>query len=72
MANELIGQVMAKIKLRAATPPYGVCFGPHALTPGFMESLNRRAFVDQIPLIIIIVTLFSVPRESLLIKSKKI
>ena len=28
----------------------GVCFGPHALTPGFMESRNRRAFVAQIPL----------------------
>ena len=50
----------------------GVCFGPHALTPGFMESRNRRVFVAQIPLIRIIVTLFSAPRESLLIKSKKI
>ena len=50
----------------------GVCFGPHALTPGFMESRNRRAFVAQIPMIRIIVTLFSVPIESLLIKSKKI
>ena len=28
----------------------GVCFGPHALTPGFMESRNHRAFVAQIPL----------------------
>ena len=50
----------------------GVCFGPHALTPGFMESRNRRVFVAQIPLIRIIVTLFSVPKEFLLIKSKKI
>ena len=50
----------------------GVCFGPHALAPGFMESRNRRAFVAQIPMIRIIVTLFSVPIESLLIKSKKI
>ena len=23
----------------------GVCFGPHALTPGFMESRNSRIFV---------------------------
>jgi hypothetical protein len=35
-----------------------------------MESRNRRAFVEQIPLIRIIVILFSVPR-ALLIKSKK-
>jgi len=27
----------------------GVCFGPHALTPAFMESRNRRVFVAQIP-----------------------
>ena len=26
----------------------GVCFGPHALTPGFMESRNHRVFVAQI------------------------
>jgi hypothetical protein len=32
---------------------------------------DRLAFVAQIPFIRIIVTLFSVPRESLLIKSKK-
>jgi hypothetical protein len=37
-----------------------------------MESGNRRPFVAQIPLIRIIVTSFSVPKESLLIKSKKI
>jgi hypothetical protein len=37
-----------------------------------MESRNRRAFVAQIPLDQnYIVSLFSVPRESLLIKSKK-
>ena len=29
----------------------GVCFGPHALTPGFMESRNRRVFVALISLI---------------------
>ena len=50
----------------------GVCFGPHALTPGFMESRNCRAFVDQIHLIRIIGILFSVPGESLLNKSKEI
>jgi hypothetical protein len=37
-----------------------------------MESRNRRASVALFPLIRIIVTLFSVPRESSLIKSKKI
>ena len=26
----------------------GVCFGPHALTPGFMESRNRQVFAAQI------------------------
>jgi len=49
----------------------GGCFGPHAIMPGFMESRNRRAFVDQISSIRIIVTLFSVPRESLLINIRK-
>jgi len=37
----------------------GVCIGPHALTPGFMESRNRRVVVVQIPLIRKIGTLFS-------------
>jgi hypothetical protein len=46
-----------------------ICFGPHAR---FAESRNRRASVALFPLIRIIVTLFSVPRESSLIKSKKI
>jgi hypothetical protein len=36
-----------------------------------MESRNRQAFVEQIPLIRIIVILFSVPRESLLINLGK-
>ena len=29
----------------------GVCFGPHALTSGFMDSRNHRVFFAQIPLI---------------------
>ena len=41
----------------------GVCFGPHALTPGFMESRNRRFFVAQIPLIRTIESLLSVSPE---------
>jgi hypothetical protein len=48
-----------------------VCFGPRALTPGFMESRNRRASVALFRLIRIIVTMFSVPRESSLIKLRK-
>ncbi|GEM_PF-2479823 len=38
----------------------GVCFGPYALTPGFMESRNRRVFIDQIPSINTFETLLSV------------
>jgi hypothetical protein len=38
----------------------GVCFGPHALTPGFMESRNRRVFVALISLIHTIGTPLSV------------
>jgi transposase len=41
----------------------GVCFGPHALTPGFMESRNRQVFVAQIPLIRTIGTLLLVSPE---------
>jgi len=41
----------------------GVCFGPHALTLGFMESRNRRVFVAQIPLIRTIESLLSVSSE---------
>ena len=43
----------------------GVCFGPHALTPGFMESRNRRVFVAQIPLIRTIGALLSFSPEIL-------
>ena len=38
----------------------GVCFGPHALTPSFMESRNRRVFVALISLIHTIGTPLSV------------
>ena len=39
-------------KSNCVWPPHPkgwLCFGPHALTPGFMESRNRRVFVAQIP-----------------------
>jgi hypothetical protein len=39
------------------------CFGPHALTDGFIESRNRRDFVAQIPLISMIGIQLSVYSE---------
>jgi hypothetical protein len=49
-----------------------LCFGPHALKPVLWNPEIVDLFVDLNPLFRIIVTLFSVPGESLLIKSKKI
>lgn len=48
ISNMVIWNFEKLIKSDCVRPPYpkdGVCFGPHALTPGFVESWNRQVFV---------------------------